>query len=315
MKIINNFRIEDNILGTGAYSTVQLATDLTVGRQVAVKVIPKHAQNTRKALIAELRALCKLRGHQNVVKLHHFCCDEDYAYLFIDYLHNYVNLSQYLASVGTVLEFNAWKIFKQLYSAVAYCHANGFVHRDIKLENVMINPDDFNNYNVILIDFGLSVHFATDSTDTSNVESPSTSNDSADANSTDDISSTVPRRERKRKRSIIKEFSGSPLYMPPEVLNRFPHDPFSADIWGLGVVLYSMLYGELPFRAQNLDELVHVVTLEEPLYFATANVSQTAVSFLQRLLDKNPDTRITIDEIQHHPWFTSEPMHPSQACG
>lgn len=56
------------------FSTVQLATDLKHGRQVAVKVIPKHNQNAQKALVAELRALCKLRGHQNVVKLHHFCC-------------------------------------------------------------------------------------------------------------------------------------------------------------------------------------------------------------------------------------------------
>jgi serine/threonine protein kinase len=71
----------------------------------------------------------------------------------------------------------------------------------------------------------------------------------------------------------------------------------------------------LPFHAQNFDDLVNVVTLEEPLYFATVNLSQNAIAFLQRLLDKNPDTRITIEEIQHDPWFISGPMNHSQACG
>jgi serine/threonine protein kinase len=147
--------------------------------------------------------------------------------------------------------------------AVAYCHVNGFVHRDIKLENVMVNAQDPHNHNVILIDFGLSLYIqpqpvassptSSSSTSTStsmtttrtitttlmpnlNINNQHNTEKQCDNLEDENCSRATIRPKRRRKQSIIEDFSGSPLYMPPEVLNRLPHDPFNADVWGLGTI-------------------------------------------------------------------------------
>jgi len=259
MKIVNNYKFEALTLGVGSYSIVRLATHIVSGKQVAVKVVNINVKTNQKCLIQEVRALCRL-NHQNIVKLHHFTCDEEYAYLFLEYLPNHINLNHYMERVGTIAEQQALIVFRQLVNAVHYCHCNNFAHHDIKLENILLSPNSEEN-NLLLIDFGLSIVFS---------------------------------KERDAK---TEDYSGSPLYMPPEVINRIPYDAFMADIWSMGVILYYLLCNEFPFQAESFDELVTVVTmdnLEVPDY-----VSEHTRKLLHRLLDKNPQTRITIEEVRN----------------
>lgn len=104
---------------------------------------------------------------------------------------------------------------------------------------------------------------------------------------------------------LCEVFSGSPLYMAVEVLNQLPYNPFVADIWSMGILLYELLCNELPWNATTLEELVEQVSFQEWKLPEDVALSPQLVDLLQRLLVKDPTQRITLEEILIHPWMVS----------
>lgn len=96
--------------------------------------------------------------------------------------------------------------------------------------------------------------------------------------------------------------SGSPEYISPEIIQGSPYRPNPCDIWALGVTLYLVLYGNLPFRGTNSIELYTKINQEEPIY--SDKVSSTVNSLISGMLVKNPDNRLTIDQVIDHPWLS-----------
>ena len=107
----------------------------------------------------------------------------------------------------------AKSVFKQIIDGIGYCHGKNILHRDIKLDNILLAW----NGEVKIGDFG--------------------------------VSKVVKRGE------IMNEQCGTPAYIAPEILMDKGYSGFSADLWSAGVVLYAMLYGTVPFKANNMSEL------------------------------------------------------------
>lgn len=107
--------------------------------------------------------------------------------------------------------------FKQILDAVSFCHSKNIVHRDIKLDNILL--DEYGN--IKLCDFGVS--------------------------------------KRMPKDGKFRERCGTPAYIAPEILNETGYDGKTADIWSMGVVLYAMLYGNFPFKAENVKDLEKLI--------------------------------------------------------
>ena len=103
---------------------------------------------------------------------------------------------------------------------------------------------------------------------------------------------------------IIK-IAGTLAFMAPEIIREEPSD-FKVDVWSLGVIIYAMICGRLPFSSSNREEtqdkiLNREVTFEQPEW---KKVNPECPSLLRRMLDKNPDSRFSIEEVLAHPWFT-----------
>ncbi len=157
-------------------------------------------------------------------------------------------------------------MFKQLIDAVAYLHSLGIVHRDIKMENIMFTLSG----QLKLSDFGLSRHFS-------------------------------PELIFSEKHLITGQ-SGTPAYLAPEQLDDKPYDPFVSEIWQLGIVLYAMLFGHIPFQSRNKEELLMQITTGK-IKFNKDSVSKESMQLLKKLLERNPAKRITLPQIMNHPWL------------
>lgn len=101
----------------------------------------------------------------------------------------------------------------------------------------------------------------------------------------------------------IANSEGTYAFMPPESISGDQYSIFLADIWSLGVTLYAMIYGRLPFQASNIDDLFDQIETTEPT-FSSTTTSPILIELLRRMLDKNPATRFNLQQIRCHEWLT-----------
>lgn len=191
--------------------------------------------------------------------------NQDYYYIVLEYmqgkdLFDYIQFRKFKLSEDRVKE-----IGMQLVIAIKYLHSYGIVHRDLKLENIMMS-DNSEKAIPKLVDFGLAKMIGP--------------NEKAD------------------------EPFGTLGYVAPEVLKKDPYS-FSCDIWSLGCILYALLSGSLPFDDENQKETIRLtleskLNFEKPSWNA---ISSDCIDLIKKLLEKDPMRRITLKEIVKHPWF------------
>lgn len=165
----------------------------------------------------------------------------------------------YLVANGRMKEDEAARVFAQIVSAIDYCHCKGVVHRDLKLENVLLDDD----MNVKLADFGFSNTFI-----------PGTP---------------------------LKTWCGSPPYAAPELFLGVEYDGPKADIWSLGVVLYALVCGALPFDGVTLNQLRTFVMggkFRIPFF-----MSRECENLIRNMLVVDPVRRYSIRQIARHKWI------------
>jgi serine/threonine protein kinase len=188
------------------------------------------------------------------------------------------NLFSFLKKRRKVSEKTAKFLFKQIILGIQYIHDHNIVHRDIKLENILI---DLNN-NIKICDFGIG-------------------------------------RVLSDPEQLLYDQCGTPMYIAPEILlstKEKGYKGFPVDIWSSGIALYILLSGTLPFSFKdgksmsieeseknndNSEELQYSIVNNEPKYIE--NISIEARDLLRGLLDKNPEKRLTIEQILAHPWL------------
>lgn len=102
----------------------------------------------------------------------------------------------------------------------------------------------------------------------------------------------------------MTEQCGTPAYIAPEILRNRGYEGFTVDVWSAGVMLYAMIYGTVPFKANNIKELRKLIL--SGLYNLKDDVSMEVRDLLQRMLESNPNQRCTIPQILCHKWFSDD---------
>ncbi|XP_029116325.1 CBL-interacting protein kinase 6 [Elaeis guineensis] len=202
------------VLGRGTFAKVYLARNLRTGKSVAMKVVGKE-KVIRVGMMEQVKreiSVMKMVTHPNIVELHEVMATRSKIFFAMELVRGGELFSR-IARAGRLREETARHYFRQLISAVDFCHSRGVYHRDLKPENLLL--DDVGNLKVA--DFGLSA-FA----------------------------------DHVRSDGLLHTTCGTPAYVAPEVIGKNGYDGARADLWSCGVILFVLLAGFLPFQDDNL---------------------------------------------------------------
>ncbi|KAI9204164.1 uncharacterized protein BJ171DRAFT_119722 [Polychytrium aggregatum] len=297
-KVIGAYRLTKT-LGQGSMGKVKLAVHSETGAKYACKIVPRppgavpipdttfvgptHSIRDLLALCGkeyesksasksssktegykEIRiireaAIMLLLDHPHICALYDFIVYDGFYYLFFENV-NGGQMLDYIISHGKLKEKLARKFMTQIVSAVDYCHQNSIVHRDLKIENILIDRSGM----IKLIDFGLS-----------NLWSP---------------------------HAHLSTFCGSLYFAAPELLSAKIYVGPEVDIWSMGVILYVLVCGKVPFDDTSMPVLhakIKAGNVEYP-----SHLSNDCKRIISRMLTVNPVQRATMQEIKNHPWMT-----------
>lgn len=234
-RTISHYRITDK-LGTGGMGVVYEAEDLRLRRRVALKFLPDELASDPDAVRRfrrEAETIAAL-SHAHICAVYEIDEHDGRAFIVMECVDG-INLKTYM-SRRTLTTAQIAEISLQIASALEAAHARGIVHRDIKPGNLLVSETG----EVKVLDFGLARRFRTSDTDELGVEG-----------------STMPGRP-----------IGTANYMAPERILQLPLDPRS-DLFSLGVVMYEMATGRLPFAGASPSETVSNVLDKDPIALTT----------------------------------------------
>ncbi|NOT46894.1 MAG: protein kinase, partial [Acidobacteria bacterium] len=270
----------------GGMGIVYLALDTQLGREVALKILPEYFSMDRERLSRfhrEARAT-SLLNHPNIVTVFEIGQVDSCEFIVTEYVEG--RTLRELMRQGQIQFVEMLKIASQIAGALAAAHKAGIIHRDIKPENVMLRPDGY----VKVLDFGLAkLTDATRKTASGNVEfGPS------------GLNHTVP--------GMIM---GTVSYMSPEQAEGLETDP-RTDIWALGVMLYEMVAGRVPFRGPTASHTIVAILEQQP--DELENVSPDLRQIISTALQKDRALRFqtaeamssAIDEVKHRLGYSSD---------
>ncbi|KAF7990059.1 hypothetical protein HCN44_009002 [Aphidius gifuensis] len=253
-------------IGTGSYATVKIAQSDRHDCDVAIKIVSKfQAPNDylKKFLPREIEVVKGLR-HSNLIRFLQAIETTHRVYIIMEYAEN-GSLLDIIRRDSYIDEVRSRKWFRELIEAVQHCHDRGVVHRDIKCENLLMDQ----YYNIKISDFGFA------------------------------------RGHMKQNKDGItplsETFCGSYAYASPEILRGIPYQPNLADIWSLGVVLYAMVYGRLPFDDTNYAHLLKQVQ-SKVTFIKYPKVSYACRALISRILVPQR-SRARIEAIKQDPWL------------
>ena len=271
-------------VGKGSFGEVFLASRKGTDQMYAVKKVSKSLvlqEKVKKYFNNEIYIL-KQVNHPNIIKLYEIKQTLNNFYLVFD-LCNGGGLSNCLEKYmkqnkKPFTQEIAQSIIRQLVSGLQYLHNNKILHRDLKLDNVLLHfnsEEDKNNFNLLkaqvkIIDFGFARYLEND--------------------------------------SLAQSVLGSPINMDPQILAKmrkidnnqsFGYDQ-KADIWSLGTICYEMLIGVPPFDATSYEELVSKIQKGNYKIPKNLKLSKEAISFINGMLKYNPEQRLSIDQLANH---------------
>ncbi|RMG37507.1 MAG: serine/threonine protein kinase [Planctomycetota bacterium] len=253
--VLGDFRLLRR-LGAGGMAEVYLAEQISLKRQVAIKVLRGHAVADESYVARfqrEALAAASL-NHPNIVQVYAVGEQDGIYYIAQEYVHG-LNLRQYLARKGPPSAAVAVRIMKQVAAALQAAADAGIVHRDIKPENILLTPKG----QVKVADFGLA----------------KVQNDAGNATLTQ-VGTTM----------------GTPLYMSPEQVSGKPLDHRS-DIYSFGVTCYHLLAGRPPFRGQTAVSIAiqHLNDAPRPLAEWRSDLPPKLIQIVERMMQKDPQQR------------------------
>ncbi|CAG9332161.1 unnamed protein product [Blepharisma stoltei] len=251
-------------IGKGPFGIVFIGKHKLAGINVAIKSIAKVAlenEDARKKVLHEVLILKKTR-HERINRILEVFASEHHYFIVMEYAGG-GDLLQFVKKKKKIVEKEAKDIFRQILEGAQLMHSNRVLHRDIKLENILL---DSSYSSIKFCDFS---------------------------------SSRVMRRG-----DVATEKCGTPAYLAPEMIAGKGYEEFSVDIWCLGILLYTMLCGTVPFKGKNIKELQIAIlkgTIDYPDF-----LSEEAKDLISQFLDLIPQNRISIWKALEHPWFSSE---------
>ncbi|XP_022368578.1 serine/threonine-protein kinase SIK3 isoform X1 [Enhydra lutris kenyoni] len=249
----------DRTIGKGNFAVVKRATHLVTKAKVAIKIIDKTQldEENLKKIFREVQIM-KMLCHPHIIRLYQVMETERMIYLVTEYASG-GEIFDHLVAHGRMAEKEARRKFKQIVTAVYFCHCRNIVHRDLKAENLLLDA----NLNIKIADFGFS-----------NLFTPG---------------------------QLLKTWCGSPPYAAPELFEGKEYDGPKVDIWSLGVVLYVLVCGALPFDGstlQNLRARVLSGKFRIPFFMSTE-----CEHLIRHMLVLDPSKRLSMEQICKHKWM------------
>ena len=258
-----------NNLGSGSYGLVYKAKNIIMDNIVAIKVIEKVQENMIDDLeIKNEINILKSLSHPNIVKIYEFFDTTIYYYIVTEYCKK-GELFSYIKNVYNEKQLSV--LFYQVFSGLVYLHEKKILHRDLKLENIMVSEIEKDvitgeeYFWIKIIDFGTAKIF--------------------------------------EKNRAEKEIIGSSYYIAPEVLKQRYNE--KCDTWSVGVILYMTLVGTAPFDGKTDNDIIKKIKIgkynKNDLRFIEH--SEEVKDLVNKLLEKNIDKRLSAKEALNHPWF------------
>ncbi|KAG6157124.1 hypothetical protein E4U37_007795 [Claviceps purpurea] len=263
LKSVGNYTL-GRLIGKGSFGKVYLATHkLTNGSKVVLKSAHKDDANLAREIHHHRQFV-----HPHIARLYEVIITESLVWLVLEYCSG-DELYNHLLERGPLPVPKVQKIFAQLVGAVSYVHSQSCVHRDLKLENILLDK----NENVKLVDFGFT-------------------------------------REYEGRMNYLQTFCGTICYAAPEMLKGEKYAGEKVDVWSLGVILYALLCGELPFDDDDDNVTRTKILTEDPKF--PDHLTADALSLIKLLLSKRPLPRPAFADILAHP-FLAEHAPAQQA--
>ncbi|MCO5601866.1 hypothetical protein L7F22_055991 [Adiantum nelumboides] len=262
-------------LGRGQFGITRVCTHKATGQLLACKSIPKRKLTNKEDVEdvrREVRVLNYLSGHPNIVELKATYEDRQSVHLVMELCAG-GELFDRILTKGKYSEREAAAAFRTIVEILYNCHSRGVMHRDLKPENfLLLNKEEESPLKII--DFGLAAFF--------------------------------------KPGDLLKDFVGSAYYIAPEVLHH-EYGP-EADIWSAGVILYILLCGVPPFWADTEQGIFDAILAgsfdltNEPW----PSISPSAKDLIQKMLRQDPKERLTIQQVQSHPWVKVDGEAPDR---
>jgi len=269
------YKITNKVLGQGYFAVVKVGKDLKTGEEVAVKFVKKSLVEREETLANEIDILGSI-NHPNVVGLRAIFDTEETLFIVMDLMKG-GELYEEIVKRKTFSEKDASKIMAQLFSALAYLHNKGIVHRDLKLENLLLVKDSDPDLHIKLADFGLSKLYSG---------------------------------------KALQTACGTPFYVAPDILMGDGYGT-GVDMWASGVLLYVLLSGRLPFAADTDTELFKLIMVGDLIWKSPQfdTVSAEAKDLISKLIVVEPEQRLSAKQALDHPFIAnkgasgSAPLH------
>ena len=263
--ILQIYKMTDD-LGSGSFSYVKLAINKVTNQKVAVKIMCKKKMSSARLESARTEIeIMKICQFPYIIKFIEAYENIDFIYIFMEYCPG-----------GTLFDFlkkRNFKISEKLANSIAYkmClaiyyfHSYGITHRDLKPENVLMTSED-DDADIRILDFGLG--------------------------------KIIGPNEK------CSEPYGTVVYCAPEIIKNKPYTK-NVDSWSMGIITYILLYGRLPFWDYEKQKLKKYIVNSQPIYrgFGLNNISDEGINFIQSLLIKDQNKRMTIKQALEHKWF------------
>ena len=285
-------------IGKGATGKVWLAVDERKNELLAIKAIPNEylkKEEGKTRIKSELENLHKLK-HKNIIQIRGYEATKNNTYIALEYcnggnLHEYQKFYQKTTKT-TLNELYIQKIIKQITAGLEFMHLNKIIHRDIKLENILINFDKYPNLaikgklppKVKYENISLSDSFTIKIADLGFSKNIEVSN----------ITATV---------------LGTPINMSPDIVNNYVSDETksyntSVDLWSLGAITYELLTGKQAFSGSQFQEVFKQIMEGKYTLPSSMVVSVEIISFINGLLQFYPEKRLNWEQIKTHPFLT-----------
>jgi len=217
----------------------------------------KKGRDRSDRTLQEILVLSELK-HPSVIRLVGWFENEENIYLVLSYVPGR-DLSKFFRDKPPTRDLAA-SIILQIVEGIKYCHSRGVIHRDMKLENILIKDD----MTIKLTDFGLCAI-------------------------------------KTHRDEYFNDEVGTVRYTAPELLSGEGYDE-SVDVWGIGVILFTLLTGQYPFDGSRKSNIFKRI-VKKHIDYSQYDLSDEEINLLKRLLCKNPRYRININDIERHAWF------------
>lgn len=275
-KIVGDYKILKT-LGEGSFSKVKKVINIKTDKLYAMKIINlsdvKDKVNESQ-IKRRIETMSKI-SHPGMVKLRAIMHSKNRLYLVFDLAEG--ELFNTLAQSVPLTENVARKYFQQLIDILSFLQKNEAQHRDLKSENLLVNSKD----DLFITDFIFS-----------NMTKKSDFKDEEEENEEEDQKEIKPLKTPLR------------YYAAPEVLHNEGYVSSSADVWSAGVILYTMLTGDLPFDGSNAAELEEKIKKCNVYY--PKKFPEKAKNLLKRIFVVDPERRLNLNEVQKDPWFKED---------